>query len=65
MPFAANGLNMSGTPCGPHGKQHSDSVSSGDAWSIRALMKAEGSVWRKLKELNEEIKKLEPKEEEQ
>lgn len=37
--------------------QHSASVSMGDAWAIRALVKAEGSVRRKLKELNEEILK--------
>ena len=35
----------------------------GDAWAIRALVKAEGPVLRKLKELNEEILKLEPQEE--
>lgn len=40
--------------------QHSASVSTGDAWAIRALVKAEGSVLRKLKELNDEIIKLEP-----
>lgn len=37
--------------------QHSASVSTGDAWAIRALVKAEGPVRRKLKELNEEILK--------
>ncbi|MCX5815773.1 MAG: type I-E CRISPR-associated protein Cse1/CasA [Proteobacteria bacterium] len=40
-------------------RQHSASVSTGDAWAIRALVKAEGPVLRKLKELNDEIKKLE------
>ena len=40
--------------------QHSTSVSTGDAWAIRALVKAEGPVGRKLKELNDEITKLEP-----
>lgn len=43
-------------------KQHSASVSTGDAWAIRALVKAEGPVLRKLKELNDEILKLEPQE---
>jgi len=44
-------------------EQHRASVSMGDAWAIRALVKAEVSVFRKLKELNEEILKLEPQEE--
>ena len=44
--------------------QHSASVSTGDAWAIRALVKAEGLVLRKLKELNDEIKKLETQKEE-
>jgi len=35
----------------------------GDAWAIRALVKAEGPMWRKLKELNAEILKLEPQKE--
>ncbi|MFH0800039.1 MAG: type I-E CRISPR-associated protein Cse1/CasA [Pseudomonadota bacterium] len=39
---------------------HSASVSMGDAWAIRALVKAEGPMRRKLKELNDEIVKLEP-----
>jgi CRISPR system Cascade subunit CasA len=43
--------------------QHSVSVSTGDAWAIRALVKAEGPVRRKLKELNDEIIKLEPQKE--
>jgi len=43
-------------------EQHRATVSMGDAWTIRALVKAEGSVLRKLKELNEEIAKLEPRE---
>ncbi|UJP04046.1 MAG: type I-E CRISPR-associated protein Cse1/CasA [Nitrosomonas sp.] len=43
--------------------QHSASVSMGDAWAIRALVKAESTVLRKLKELNEEILKLEPQQE--
>lgn len=42
---------------------HSASVSTGDAWAIRALVKAEGPVLRKFKELNDEILKLEPKKE--
>ena len=44
-------------------KQHSASVSTGDAWAIRALVKAEGPALRKLKELNDEILKLEPRKE--
>jgi CRISPR system Cascade subunit CasA len=40
-------------------EQHSASVSMGDTWAIRALVKAEGPVWRKLKELKDEILKLE------
>jgi len=44
-------------------EQHRVSASMGDAWVIRALTKAEGSVRRKLKELNDEIKKLEIQEE--
>jgi CRISPR system Cascade subunit CasA len=43
--------------------QHRASVSMGDAWAIRALVKAEGPVLRKLKELNDEIFRLEPKKE--
>lgn len=45
-------------------EQHRASVSRGDAWAIRALVKAEGHVVRKLKELNEEIQKYEPQKEE-
>ncbi len=44
-------------------EQHCASVSMGDAWAIRAIVKAEGLVWRKLKELNDEIVKLEPQKE--
>jgi CRISPR system Cascade subunit CasA len=40
--------------------QYCASVSTGDAWAIRALVKGEGAVLRKWKELNEEILKLEP-----
>jgi CRISPR system Cascade subunit CasA len=45
-------------------RQHSATVSMGDAWAIRALVKAEKPVQRKLKELKDEIEKLEPQEEE-
>jgi CRISPR system Cascade subunit CasA len=45
-------------------EQHRASVSTGDAWAIRALVKAEGPVLRKVKELNDEIRKLEPQKEE-
>lgn len=41
-------------------EQHRTSVSMGDAWAIRALVKAEGPVLSKLKELNDEIIKLQP-----
>ena len=44
-------------------EQHRASVSMGDAWAIRALVKAEGPVWRKLMELNAEILNLEPQKE--
>ena len=44
-------------------EQHSASVSTGDAWAIRALVKAEGFVLRKLKQLSDEIIKLEPQKE--
>lgn len=44
-------------------EQHRVSVSTGDAWAIRALVKAEGPVRRKLKQLGDEIAKLEPKKE--
>ena len=40
-------------------EQHSSSASMGDAWVIRALVRAEGPVRRKISELNEEITKLE------
>lgn len=36
-------------------ERHGASASIGDAWAIRALVKAEGAVRRKLKELNTEI----------
>lgn len=41
-------------------EQHRTSVSMGDAWAIRALVKADGPVRAKLKELDEEILKLTP-----
>ena len=41
-------------------EQHRASVSMGDAWAIRALVKAEGPIRAKLKELDEEILKLTP-----
>ncbi len=44
-------------------EQHRVAVSTGDAWSIRATVKAEVPVRRKLKELSDEIMKLEPKKE--
>jgi len=40
--------------------QHSASVSTGDAWAIRALVKAEGRVLRQLKELRNDISILKP-----
>jgi len=43
--------------------QHRTSVSMGDAWAIRALVKAEKSVEDKVKELTREILKLEPQRE--
>jgi CRISPR system Cascade subunit CasA len=45
-------------------RQHGTSVSTGDAWAIRALVKADVLVLRKLKELSNEIKKLETQKEE-
>jgi len=44
-------------------EQHSTSVSTGDAWAIRALVKAERPVRRTLKKLSDEITKLEPQKE--
>jgi CRISPR system Cascade subunit CasA len=44
-------------------QQHRASVSSGDAWTIRALVKAEAPVLRKLKELDDEITRLAPQKE--
>lgn len=41
-------------------EQHRATVSMGDAWTIRALVKAEKSIEDKVKELTREILKLEP-----
>ncbi len=43
--------------------QHRASVSMGDAWAIRAVVRSEAPVLRKLKELSNEILKLEPQKE--
>lgn len=42
--------------------QHCASVATGDAWAIRAMVKAEGPVQRKLKEMVEVIKTFQPME---
>lgn len=39
--------------------QHAASVSTGDAWAIRALVRAEGAIGKQLKVLNDEIQKYE------
>lgn len=39
--------------------QHAASVSTGDAWVIRALVRAEGAIGKQIKALNEEIQKYE------
>jgi len=39
--------------------QHAASVSTGDAWAIRALVRAEGNIGKQLKTLNDEIQKYE------
>ncbi|MBZ0070442.1 MAG: type I-E CRISPR-associated protein Cse1/CasA [Gammaproteobacteria bacterium] len=39
--------------------QHAASVSTGDAWAIRALVRAEGTIGKQIKALIEEIKKYE------
>lgn len=44
-------------------EQHRAFASMGDAWAIRALVKAEGPVRRKLNELSNEIAKLAPQKE--
>jgi CRISPR system Cascade subunit CasA len=38
---------------------HKTSVSSGDAWAIRALVKADGQVSRQIAELGKNIRALE------
>lgn len=43
--------------------QHRATVSTGDAWAIRALVKAEDAINNKLTELSTEIRKYEPQEE--
>lgn len=40
-------------------EQHAASVSTGDAWAIRALVRAEGAIGKQLKFLNDEINKYE------
>lgn len=40
--------------------RHRMSISTSDIWSIRALVKAEWAVFRKIGELDEEIRKYEP-----
>lgn len=40
-------------------EQHAASVSTGDAWAIRALVRAEGAISKQLKFLNDEISKYE------
>jgi len=44
-------------------EQHCASVSTGGAWAVRALVKGEGPVLRKLKGLSDAILKLVPREE--
>jgi CRISPR system Cascade subunit CasA len=44
-------------------EQQCTAVSTGDAWAIRALVKAEKPVRRKIKELGDEITKLDPEKE--
>jgi len=39
--------------------QHAASVSTGDAWAIRALIRAEGAIGKQLRALNDEIQKYE------
>lgn len=41
-------------------ERHRASVSMGDAWAIRALVKAEGAIRVKLRELDEDIAELTP-----
>lgn len=42
---------------------HAAGIAGGDAWTIRALVKAEGPVRRRMSLLREEISKLEPQKE--
>ncbi len=42
-------------------ERHRQSVTTGDAWTMRALVKAERPVFRKVKELDEEIWRLAPR----
>ncbi|MHB1187610.1 type I-E CRISPR-associated protein Cse1/CasA [Thiobacillus sp.] len=39
--------------------QHAASVSTGDAWATRALVRAEGAIGKQLRALNDEIQKYE------
>lgn len=39
--------------------QHAASVSTGDAWAIRALVRAEGAIGKQIKVLSDEIRKYE------
>jgi CRISPR system Cascade subunit CasA len=39
--------------------QHKNSVSTGDAWAIRALVRAEGAIYKQLRVLDDEIQKYE------
>lgn len=41
-------------------EQHEDSVVAGDAWAIRALVKAEGPIRQEIHKLNQEIAALTP-----
>lgn len=43
--------------------QHAANVSTGDAWAIRALVKSEGVIRRKLRQLDVDIKAFEPAQE--
>ncbi len=44
-------------------RRHQVSVSTGDAWTIRAIVKADAPILRKLKQLDEVIMRLTPQEE--
>ncbi|QEW05306.1 type I-E CRISPR-associated protein Cse1/CasA [Nitrincola iocasae] len=43
-------------------EQHAASVATNDAWTLRSLMKSEGLIRKKMKELKDEIQKYEPRE---